>query len=233
MKTITMQAWRRWLLTALVTLSVSFLTPTGAFAEADHLEGYRIKDLNQVVAPANPYTIANQFGNESCELKKAQFFLVPSQKDGGDDPRAGLAEHFVCYKAKCSTVLPPVTAANSQFGAHSLESKKAKLICLPVDVCGNNLQEGTEACDGADDAACPNDCLANCTCAAPCPTSGGDATACSALGSSVGCILCCNGDASCSASCSAAQTASCGTASLNDSCSAAANAAGCASECCQ
>jgi hypothetical protein len=31
--------------------------------------------------------------------------------------------------------------------------------------CGNNLREGTEVCDGADAAACPGQCLPDCTCA--------------------------------------------------------------------
>ena len=32
-------------------------------------------------------------------------------------------------------------------------------------VCGNNIKEGTEVCDGADATACPGNCLADCTCA--------------------------------------------------------------------
>jgi len=30
--------------------------------------------------------------------------------------------------------------------------------------CGNNIREGTEECDGTDDANCPGRCLQNCTC---------------------------------------------------------------------
>src|SRR5262245_20581206 len=69
-----------------------------AFAEQDHLKAYKIKDLNLVPAPASPVTVDNQFGSESCELKKPQFFLVQSEKNGGDDPRGGPAGDFVCYK---------------------------------------------------------------------------------------------------------------------------------------
>ena len=36
--------------------------------------------------------------------------------------------------------------------------------CCPV--CGNNVREATEACDGSDDAACPGLCRANCVCGA-------------------------------------------------------------------
>jgi hypothetical protein len=33
-------------------------------------------------------------------------------------------------------------------------------------VCGNNVREGSEQCDGTDATACPGNCLANCTCPA-------------------------------------------------------------------
>ncbi len=37
--------------------------------------------------------------------------------------------------------------------------------------CGDNIREGTEACDGTDDLACPHRCAADCTCGPiTCPT---------------------------------------------------------------
>jgi hypothetical protein len=33
-------------------------------------------------------------------------------------------------------------------------------------VCGNNVKEGAEQCDGSDATACPGSCQANCTCQA-------------------------------------------------------------------
>ncbi|MFQ5413378.1 MAG: IPTL-CTERM sorting domain-containing protein [Phycisphaerae bacterium] len=39
--------------------------------------------------------------------------------------------------------------------------------CPPPAVCGNNITEPGEQCDGTDDAACPGLCLPNCTCPAP------------------------------------------------------------------
>lgn len=116
---------------ALVGL-ITFAPRSVARAEEDHLEGYKIKDLNSVAPPANPYTITNEFGSESCELKKPQFFLAGSAKNGGDDPRGGTAGNFVCYKAKCTGAVPPTNEQESQFGLHSIETKKAKLVCLPV-----------------------------------------------------------------------------------------------------
>ena len=36
----------------------------------------------------------------------------------------------------------------------------------PGAVCGNDIKEGLEECDGTDDTACPGQCQADCTCAA-------------------------------------------------------------------
>lgn len=103
--------------------------------------------------------------------------------------------------------------------------------CPPL--CGNNVQEGTEECDGTDAVACPNDCRLGCICAAPCPQVGGDTTACFASANSYSCINCCVADTSCAFACVTAEDGPvCMDATLNDLCSAAANAAGCAAECC-
>lgn len=37
-------------------------------------------------------------------------------------------------------------------------------------VCGNDVAEGTEECDGTDAVACPGECQGDCTCPAPIPT---------------------------------------------------------------
>lgn len=39
--------------------------------------------------------------------------------------------------------------------------------CQDIDVCGDNVRCGTEACDGTDDAACPGLCSGTCTCNLP------------------------------------------------------------------
>lgn len=38
--------------------------------------------------------------------------------------------------------------------------------------CGDNTVAGNEECDGTADAACPGECLFNCTCRVPCASSG-------------------------------------------------------------
>lgn len=212
-----------------------------ASAEEDHLEGYKIKDLNRIVPPANPYVVSNQFGIESCELKRPLFFMVQSEKNGGDDPRGGATGELVCYKAKCTGSVPPLVNAESQFGVHQLESKKAKLVCLPVDagVCGDGDIDPGEMCDG-NDGACPGNCQSDCTCApSTCPSGGGEPNACLAYIplSSTSCYDCCNAaGAACQSPCSEVvdphNLICVGTAAQFDACSSAINAAGCGPVCC-
>lgn len=131
--------WRRLAAIAVMAAFVTF--PLSAVrGEEDHLEGYKVKDPNKF-QPPETYTLDNQFGTANCQLKKAKFFLVQSEKNNGNDPRGGPAGHFVCYKATCTGGVPTsLTEVDDQFGTHSLESKKTKLVCVPADkhVCGDN-----------------------------------------------------------------------------------------------
>lgn len=238
-----------------------------ALAEQDHLLGYRAKDLNAVQSSA-PHTITTRVGDAVCELRKAQFYLAPGEKDGGDDPRGGPAADFVCYKAKCTAPPLPVTAGDSQLGALSLSpSKKAKIVCLPLDTlvcgdgnvdpgeacdgtdaaacgsgtcladctcapqsCGNGIREDAEECDGSDATSCPEDCQADCSCA----VCAADVVACTVLAfaSSGPCHTCCAADSECQTARMAAVSNLCGNEAANAALAAAANAAGCAVECC-
>lgn len=147
-------------------IMVSGAVATSAIAEQDHLNGYRIKDGNSVLPPANPYVLTTQFGNETCELKKPHLYLSQSEKAGGDDPRGGQAGDFVCYKARCTGPLPPTTDGVTQFGTHSLQPKRTKVVCLPMNpvICGDGNVDPGETCDGVADAACPGFCQPDCTC---------------------------------------------------------------------
>jgi hypothetical protein len=150
-------------------LALVLSTPVAGLAESDHLAGLIVKDLDKIQPPAT-YTLDTEFGEMTCELKKAKFLLVGAEKNGGDDPRGGKAGKFVCYTAKCTD--PPiegVSEADDQFGAHSLDRKKVKIVCAPTPVpavCGDDMAEGAEACDGTDDDTCPGLCQNDCTCGA-------------------------------------------------------------------
>jgi hypothetical protein len=161
----------------MTAISVCVWHAPATYAEQDYFEGYKIKDLNQVNMPAST-SVTNVFGGNTCELKRAQFFLVQSESNGGDDPLGGPAGNFVCYKAKCSGPLPPVTdVENTPSAALGLETKKAQLVCLPVNplVCGDGEIDAGEACDGGQLGACTLGCNPDCTCTQlPCEaTTGG------------------------------------------------------------
>src|SRR5215468_5653035 len=101
-------------------------------------------------------------------------------------------------------------------------------------VCGNNIKEGTEQCDGSDATACPGVCQADCTCPNACPQTGGAADACLTYtdpGSA--CRTCVQANAPGDGACPfAALGYQCLNSAYNDSCSAVVNTHGCASACC-
>jgi len=102
-----------------------------AHAERDHLTGYKVKDLDKFKASGS-YNLVDEGTTLDCEPKKAAFVLLPSEKDGGDDFRAGEATRYVCYKAKCAGALPPDVQVDDQLAVHTLEAKKAQIVCAPV-----------------------------------------------------------------------------------------------------
>lgn len=112
---------------AVVTLALGI---DAAHAERDHLMGYKVKDLDKFTA-GGTFTLDDNGTVLTCEPKKAGFYLSPSEKNAGDDPRGPAAAGFVCYKAKCTGSLPPDVTANDQLAIHTLELKKAALVCMP------------------------------------------------------------------------------------------------------
>jgi hypothetical protein len=213
-----------------ICLGASIMFATAAIAgQLDHLEGYKGKDLSAVKPPASN-VVTNGFGSGTCTLTKAQFLLAPSVKDNGDDPRGGVVGSFVCYKAKCTGPLPANTNAGTQFGSTTFASKKAQLVCLPATVCGDNVVEGTEQCDGTDASACPGQCQSDCTCPIVCPIASN--TACNAYTSITACLDCCAVNSLCATYCTTAENLTCNNITDNANCAFEINSAGCASVCC-
>src|SRR5262245_54329532 len=195
MKTGVQGLLSRLLLVGAVAIAAHVLVAGAARAEEDHLTGYKAKDLNKV--PGGIHTIDNRNGTLNCELKKAAFHMVRSEKDGGDDPRGGVAKDYVCYKAKCTGGLLSTQDADSQVGLHTLEAKKPKLVCLPLGVCptaGTN-----EACNGVNGGgACGTCCNLDAPCAAACGAAvgalcgnGGFNSNCAAAVIAAGCAASC------------------------------------------
>lgn len=156
-------------LSAALVAVVALLMGSAGIAEQDHLLVYKAKDLNQI--PGAVVTVDNQYGSQSCELKKAKFLLVQSEKNAGNDARSGQAGKFVCYKAKCTGLLP-VQDTDSQFGIQTMEAKKAQLLCLPVDFCpSQGTNEGCSAYSGG--GACGTCCDGVAACQTACTTAVG------------------------------------------------------------
>jgi hypothetical protein len=148
-----------------------------AAAEEDHLIGVKVKDDTPPPNATHAYTTTAPPGwAGNCTLKKPQFYLTRGEGDGGDNPYGGPAGEYVCYKATCDEP-PPATypAVEDARGTHALEGKKVKLICLPAQppaVCGNEVIEVGEDCDGASLGACLAGCEPDCSCTPPPPCPG-------------------------------------------------------------
>ena len=127
-----------------------------------------------------PQGLMDQFGTSTVEIKKVKFFCTPAEKDnenGGNGPFNPI-DHLVGYQIKGSGITATVHT-NDQFGAEALALSKQEILLVPAlknpgvgPICGNDTVEGTEQCDGTDDAACPGQCIAQgqpdeCTCPAP------------------------------------------------------------------
>jgi hypothetical protein len=196
MKTGVSRLLNRALLVAAVALGAQVLLAGAGMAEEDHLKGYKVKDLNKLAGGI--HTVVNRYGSETCELKKAAFHLVRSEKDAGDDPRGGPAKDYVCYKAKCTGGLLATQDADSQVGFHTLEAKKPKLVCLPIGVCETGGDD--TACQGyggigACATCCNGDGACNAACSAADTSSclnAGQNSNCAAAAIAAGCAhLCC------------------------------------------
>src|SRR5262249_31346665 len=75
----------------------------------------------------------------------------------------------ICYFAAANSC--SITIGNDGCSA-DVNTKGCAAECCPPGpppVCGNNVREGTEECDGTDAVFCPSDCLSDCTCASACP----------------------------------------------------------------
>ena len=82
--------------------------------------------------------------------------------------------------------IPPSTPISM---ANSCSPEDAPPVPLkPTALCGNDVVENGEQCDGADDSACPGRCTVSCTCAPP-PSPGGVVPTSSEWGSMVLAIM--------------------------------------------
>jgi hypothetical protein len=105
----------------------------------DHLEDYQIKATPRF-AKLGGVHVSDEFGMLIVDLLKPATLQVPTAKSHTAppiEPIAPAVDHFECYQARVTRGTTPfarrtVTVAD-QFGSRTLELKKVKRVCLPVD----------------------------------------------------------------------------------------------------
>ena len=118
-------------------------------AHPEHLKGYQIKYAAKPVLPTH-INVVDQFNPSGLfvDAKKAQYLFVPSVKSltgptPVPTPGAFVTDHFQCYKVAVSKNTPKFTpvlgvALGDQFGTMTVEVKKPKFLCAPVDKNGED-----------------------------------------------------------------------------------------------
>jgi len=119
----------------------------GADLHTEHLKGYQIKNFLKPPFPTN-ITVVDQFnpGGIKVDAKKQSHLLVPTVKNlltPPPTPGAFTVDHFQCYKVSVTSGTPkfvPVLALpiKDQFGNMTVDVKKPKFLCNPVDKNGEN-----------------------------------------------------------------------------------------------
>jgi cysteine-rich repeat protein len=107
-----------------------------------HLTCYRIKDARgQPRFERRDVEVADQFGELTLTVRKAEALCVPSGKDGG--PLALNLDHFKCYQAREAAGTPKfqrqVVTLVDQFGSVTLTVLKPEALCNPVDKNGEGI----------------------------------------------------------------------------------------------
>jgi cysteine-rich repeat protein len=128
----------------------TFCAPTNKMGEdpaapsrPDHLTSYQIKPAVKAVLPPNQ-VIVNQFGTITVDPKKPSLLMVPSAKSLVASPSAPsnpAIDHFECYKVRRSKDSPkfaviPGATIQDQFGSMTVDVRKPKELCTPVDKNG-------------------------------------------------------------------------------------------------
>jgi len=119
----------------------------GAETHSDHLEGYGIKNP-AMPALATKIMVVDQFNPRGLfvDAKKVSHLMVPTVKDLATPPPlpgAFSVDHFACYKVKASKDKPKFTPVlglpiEDQFGTMTVNVKKPKYLCNPVDKNGED-----------------------------------------------------------------------------------------------
>lgn len=157
----------------------------------DHYKCYKvaISKGRPKFQPLSQVAVADQFESRLFDLKKPTHLCTPVSTNGGAIKNP--AGHLLCYQASLSRTEPkqpphaPVRSinVNNQFGPERLDTVKEEELCVPslknpqatttsstttsttMPRCRDGVvNQASEECDPPDDAACPGQCLPDCTC---------------------------------------------------------------------
>jgi cysteine-rich repeat protein len=109
-----------------------------------HLTCYRIKDARgQPRFERRDVEVADQFGELTLTVRKAEALCVPSGKDGG--PLALNLDHFKCYQAREAVGTPKFVRRRvslvDQFGPVTVTVLKPEALCNPVVKNGGGITD--------------------------------------------------------------------------------------------
>jgi cysteine-rich repeat protein len=125
------------------TLGEDATAPT----HAEHLVGFQIKNPTATLFPTN-LEVVDQFNPSGLfvDAKKQTHLLVPTAKNLSATPPTPsmfTTDHFECYKVSVTSGAPkfvpvPGVTVQDQFGSMTVDVKKPKCLCTPVDKNGED-----------------------------------------------------------------------------------------------
>jgi hypothetical protein len=107
----------------------------------DHLVGYIMKQESPSFPRQTGLVATNQFGTLVFDVKKPDYFFVPSAKSLVAPPPAldHVIDHFKCYKVlRARTRLTGIKVID-EFGTLSIDVKKPRWLCTPSDKNGEGI----------------------------------------------------------------------------------------------
>jgi len=102
-------------------------TPLAAPPVIDHYKCYRVRGDRRRVAGV---TVEDQFGTGVTDVKKPLRLCLPVDKDG--EGIVDQAARLMCYQLKPGPRVNQEVFIDNQFGAGSLEVRRARELCVPV-----------------------------------------------------------------------------------------------------
>jgi hypothetical protein len=117
-------------------------------SDPDHLTGYSLHRNGRFDTVRNQM-VANQFhaAGARVDLLRPDLLMVPTGKSLTPPPPSSYVpaiDHFQCYRVRGAAFrFKPVTATD-QFGGITVDVKRARSLCVPVDKDGEGILDGSQ-----------------------------------------------------------------------------------------